>query len=66
MDIKYPDVTVEFTGADGNAFNLLAIVRRALLDHGVEASEVAAFLLDATASDYDHLLITCYQWVEVT
>ena len=39
MDIKYPDITVEFTGADGNAFihfNLLALVRRALLDHGVE------------------------------
>ena len=66
MDIKYPDVTVEFTGADGNAFNLLAIVRRALLDHGVEKVEVSEFLLDATAGDYDHLLITCYQWVEVT
>ena len=36
VDIKYPDITVEFTGADGNAFNLLALVRRALLDHGVE------------------------------
>lgn len=65
MDIKYPDITVEFTNA-GNAFNLLGLVRRGLADGGVEASEVAAFLSEATAGDYDHLLQTCAKWVEVT
>ena len=66
MDIKHLDITVEFTNADGNAFNLLGLVRRGLADGGVEASEVAAFLAEATSGDYDHLLQTCAKWVEVT
>ena len=65
MDIKYPDITVEYTNADGNAFALLRLVRRALLDHGVEASEVSAFLFEATAYGYDNLLVTCARWVDV-
>ena len=65
MAIKYPDITVEYTNADGNAFALLRLVRRALLDHGVEASEVSTFLLDATTFGYDHLIVTCARWVNV-
>ena len=34
--------------------------------NGVDPSEVAAFLDEATSADYDHLLQTVMKWVEVT
>ena len=67
MDIRYPDITVKLTDTDGNAFTpCSALVRRGLADGGVEPSEVSAFLAEATSGDYDHLLQTCAEWVELT
>lgn len=61
---KYPDVEVQLTGRDGNAFAILGTVARALrrADHG---DEVESFMAEATAADYDHLLATCMKWVDV-
>ena len=64
-EIFYPDVVVKLTGQDGNAFNILAIVNRALKSYGIEKEERDAFMAEAMAGDYNHLLQTCMRWVTV-
>ncbi len=63
-EVRYPDVEVQLTGQDGNAFAVLGAVRKALVDAGHE-DQVEAFLAQATSGDYDHLLGTCMRWVNV-
>jgi hypothetical protein len=66
VEPKYPDIEVELIGHDGNAFSILARVRRELRRARVPEKEVEAFLAEATSGDYDHLLRTCMEWVDVT
>lgn len=63
--IKFPEITVQLTGQDGNAFAILGRVRKAMKRAGVEAEDIKAFTTEATSGDYDHLLQTCMEWVEV-
>ena len=65
MDPKYPHITVELIGADGNAFAILGKVQRELKRAGVSSEEVKAFFTEATSGDYDHLLGTAMKWVDV-
>ena len=65
-DVKYPNIEVELTGTDGNAFAILGTVRRALKRAKVAQSELDAFTADATSGDYNHLLQTCMRWVSVS
>lgn len=62
---RYPDIEVELTGRDGNAFMVLGLVRRALERSGVSEETVAVFMEEATSGDYDHLLQTVMCWVSV-
>lgn len=61
---KY-DVTVQLTGQDGNAFSILKKVEDALKEVGADKSQIEAFHKEATSGDYDHLLRTCMEWVNV-
>jgi hypothetical protein len=63
-EIRHPEVEVQLTGGDGNAFAVLGVVRKALVDAG-HHDEVEAFFAEATIGDYDHLLRTCMRWVTV-
>jgi hypothetical protein len=63
-DIRYPDVVVQLTGEDGNAFAILGTVRRALRQAG-HGDDVDEFFAEATSGDYQHLLWTCMRWVTV-
>ena len=63
--VKYPDITVQLVGKDGNAFNILGICRRAMKRAHLPESEIEAFTAEATSSDYNHLLITCTEWFNV-
>jgi len=63
--VKYPDVEVRFSGEDGNAFNLVGLALRALRSAGVDKAERDVFVAEATSGDYDHLLRTCMEWVNV-
>ena len=65
MPPKYPDITVTLTGQDGNAFAVLGRCREAARDAGLSDEEIAAFMDEATAGDYDHLLQTAMRWFEV-
>lgn len=64
-DVRHPEITVELVGRDGNAFNVLGLVTREMRRAGVPAEERAQFMREATGGDYDHLLATVQQWVEV-
>jgi hypothetical protein len=65
MTVKYPNITVELVGQDGNAFAVLGAVQRELRRAKVQPEEIAAFMAEATSGDYDHLLQTVMQTVEV-
>lgn len=62
---KYPDITVTLTGNDGNAFAILGRCRAAARDAGLSDEEIAAFMDEAMAGDYDHLLQTAMRWFEI-
>ena len=56
--------TVKLVGTDGNAFAILGRVSNALKAAGLE-EEAAEFLSEAMKGDYDHLLQTCFKYVNV-
>lgn len=64
--IKYPQVKVQLTGEDGNAFFIISKVRRALKRAGASEEEVKAFCDEATSGDHDNVLQTCMRWVDVS
>jgi len=64
-DVKYPDITVQLTGTDGNAFAVIGKVQMALRRARVPQEEVDAFVKEATSGDYNNVLATCMSWVEV-
>jgi len=63
--VRHPEVVVELTGRDGNAYAILGAVQQALRRAG-HASDIAEFLDEATSGDNDQLLQTCIRWVTVT
>jgi hypothetical protein len=65
MTPKYSHITVTLTGHDGNAFIILSRCRKAARDAGLSDDEIAAFIAEAMANDYDHLLQTAMRWFEV-
>ena len=65
MTPKCPDIIVTLTGQDGNAFAILGRCRAAARDAGLSDEEIAAFMDEAMAGDYDHLLQTAMRWFEI-
>jgi hypothetical protein len=65
MDPKYPDVQVQLSGEDGNAFFIIGRVRAALRRAGVESKECDEFSNEAMSGDYDNVLQTAMRWVSV-
>lgn len=60
------DVDVQLTGTTGNAFAIMGKVSQAILEAGGEKSDVIDFQDEATSGDFDHLLRTCIEWVNVS
>ena len=66
MTPKYPNVTVELVGQDGNAFSIISRVKSALnRSKDVPGGEGSAFVEEAMSGDYNHLLQTVMKWVNV-
>ncbi|QGZ17132.1 hypothetical protein HYQ19_gp033 [Arthrobacter phage DrYang] len=61
---KFPDVEVQLTGEDGNAFFIVSRVRKALERAG-HREEATQFFDEALKGTYDELLQTCQKWVTV-
>ena len=66
MSEKYPEIEVNLSDSDGNAFAILGRVRKALRRANVSDAEIEAFTSEARSGDYDHLLQTAMKWVNVT
>ena len=66
MTPKYPHITVQLTGLDGNAFFILGRVIGAMKRAGIPPEEIEAFRREAGAGDYDQLLQAVRRWVQVT
>jgi hypothetical protein len=62
--VKYPDIHVQLTGKDGNAFFILGRCQGAARKAGIPDDQIKAFMAEASAGDYDHLLATCMRWFE--
>lgn len=65
MEVKYPNVTVELSESDGNAFVVLGKCAKAARRAGLTPYEVAEFTTEARMGDYDHLLQTCFKYFNV-
>jgi uncharacterized protein DUF4314 len=61
---RYPDIQVQLSGEDGNAFAILGRTAAALRAAGVPQEEIDAYFAEATSGDYDHLLQTTMTWVD--
>ena len=65
INIKHPDISVQLTGQDGNVFNLMGIVIRALHSNGF-GDEVDDFISEVTSSkSYHEALAVMMSWVDV-
>jgi hypothetical protein len=69
---RYPELVVQLSGTDGNAFALMGVVRKALKVHlrdtctpEIIRANVELFTREATSGDYDNLLHVCSAWVTV-
>ena len=65
MTPKYPHITVMLTSHDGNAFAVLGRCREAAAEAGLSDDEITAFMDEAMAGDYDHLLQTAMRWFDI-
>jgi hypothetical protein len=61
---KY-DIDVKIIGEDGNAFSIMAKVEKALRGAGASRDEINQYVSEATAGDYNQLLSTTMEWVNV-
>jgi hypothetical protein len=66
MQVKYPEIEVELTDQDGNAFAIIGRVAQAMKRAKVPKEEIDAFREEAMSGDYDNVLVTCMKWVECT
>lgn len=64
-ELKQTGIRVELIGADGNAFALIGKVRQALRQAGYGEDFIKAFMVEATRSDYQHLLAVIADTVEI-
>jgi len=61
---KLPEVELQLTGEDGNAFFIIARAKGAMTQAG-HGDQFPDFSAEAMSGDYDHLLQTCMAWFSV-
>lgn len=63
--LDYQHVSVHLVGEDGNAMSIISRVVKAIRRAGASQKEVKAFMAEAMSGDYNHLLQTVMQVVNV-
>ena len=64
--VKYENIEVPLSGQDGNGMFILSRVSMALKVANVPDEEIEAYRTEATSGNYDHLLQTTMETVNVT
>jgi uncharacterized protein (DUF2236 family) len=59
------DIDVQLTGTDGNAYAIMGTVVDALRDAGATREQIQDYRDQSTSGDYDNLLRTAMEWVNV-
>ena len=62
---KYPEIEVQLTDNDGNAFAVMGEVKRALKRAKVSADEISEYTKQSMSGDYNNLLQVAMSWVTV-
>ena len=63
--MKYPNIEVQLTGNDGNAYAIMSAVSKALKSNGVSKTEIDQYNKESMSGDYDNLLSVAMDWVNV-
>ena len=61
----YPQVEVQLSGEDGNAFSILGNCRKQARRAGLSDKQIDEFMNEAKSGDYDHLLQTAMKYFEI-
>ena len=65
VSAKYPEITVQLTDEDGNAFHILGKTKKAMRRAGLPEEECNRYVAEAMNGDYGELLQTTMRWVTV-
>ena len=65
-NVKYPDVEVQLSGQDGNAYSIMGAVSKAMRRAGIDQAERDAYFAESTSGDYDNVIATAMRWVSVS
>lgn len=65
MNTKYPEIVLELSEIDGNAFSIMGRVTKLMRRAGVSQEECSQYFQEATAGDYDELILTTMRWVSL-
>jgi hypothetical protein len=65
MQVKYPEIEVQLTGNDGNAYSIMGAVSKALKLAKVNQLEIDQYINRSTSGDYDNLLRVAASFVTV-
>lgn len=64
--VKYPEIEVQLTGIDGNAYAIMGAVSKALRRADVPQEEIDRYINQSKSGDYTNLLQTAMRWVSVS
>lgn len=64
--VKYPEIEVQLTGIDGNAYAIMGAVSKALRRADVPQEEIDSYINQSKSGDYTNLLQTAMRWVSVS
>ena len=62
--VKYPNISIDLSNQDGNAFAIIGACTLALKRNGLR-NQVKPFIAEATSGDYDKVLRTVLAWFSV-
>ena len=63
--INHPEIIVQLSGQDGNAFMILGLCKRAMERAHLPQEEIDQFMKEAMSGDYNHLLATAMTWFDI-
>ena len=64
--VKFPDIHINMSGEDGNAFFIIGRCRSAMKRAKCSPEDIASFTKEASNGNYDNLLQTVMNWFDVS
>lgn len=65
MQVPTAKPELDLTTIDGNAFSILGSTCQALRKAGADEEYTKTYVLEATSSDYDHLVQTTMKYLDI-